>query len=1352
MKIVVMMWGVVLSLSFLSLFPVPVFAQRPPPSPVFNMKAHANEFNDQGKAAYAAEKYGDAIPLFQKAVALDPGEVAYVINLAAALRHAERYEEARALLTTTLPAFPSLEEQNTLQITLADVHFYWGQSFVRLKKDEDAVLHFQAAVEIDHLRRPSDAGYDLDNSGAALLRLRRFREAADAYQGSLTIRRNLKDISGQRSVLPGLGQACRALGRDQEAVEAYEGALTLLPLSDWESRVPVLDGLAKCYGRLGQSDKAKDAHRRSAALTQADALNARGVAASEARHYAEAVALCRQAMTLNPASRVYLINFARNECNLGQYSQAVALLEAKRPLFPETEAQTQLQNEIADTHFGWGKVLEKQKRTAEAIPHYMTAYALDAKWHPKDAPYSLRRAADAQGNLFHFEEAQALSGQEAALYHALADPQGEVSALNNQAAFQIDLNHYPAALEELNAAIALSREGKFRVREGDALLGMGHCLQAMRRPAEAMENYRRAMLVFREMNNHSAEASALRFSGDVCRDVGNYPEALDYFAQSLALSRAQHDQDQESAILNDTGLVYHSLSQYEKAIACYRQSIALDRARGDEDGQAPTLGNMAMAYGDLGHYPEAIRLSLSALAIDRRRKDKKGESDVLVNLGQSYRAIGQYDKAVASLQQALVIQRIGGILLSQATALDQLGCTYHALGQYAKALEFHQQALALSHEAGDRPSEASALNNVGLAYDEMKNYDQALLYYQRALALHRQTGHKIGEASALSNVGNILQGQHKYDEAAEDYRQSIAILNEIGSRDVEAQILNNLGSLLEEQSHFAEALDSYQQALDIHHALGDQNDEGLVLGNLLNFYRVANEPRLAIFYGKQAVNLFQNIRGNVQSLDKDAQKSYLAAHSGAYRMLAEVLFDENRLDEAQQVLKMLKEEEFFDFLGRDPAAAKTLITRAALTPFEAKWLIRWRQAASGSARQAVRREMRQDFHSAPQETINPVSLSAGSSDLDQYFGPGVAAVYTIVAPTKLYLIVATAEKRSLVSSPIKADDLYRKVLAFRNALQDPTRDPRPLAQDLYKIIVAPIEGNLKAAHATTLLWSLDDALRYLPMSALHDGHCYMVERYDNCILTLAAPAHATHIPAVAHWTGLGLGVSHEHPGFDALPGVRAELAGIFGPVVPGTTLLDGQFTQASLLAGLKHGTHPLVHIASHFALSGRDTDSFLLLGDGGHLSMAQMKADPTVFAGVDLLTLSACNTAMEVRSAGGREVEGFGALAQRLGARSVLASLWPVADASTPVLMREFYRLRHASRTMSKASGLRQAQTELLRGKVMASTPPSKTNRAQRAKIAGAANTSLPLFVPDPKAPYAHPYYWAPFVLIGNPQ
>ena len=1341
-------------LSLMLFFVVLCLCLAPPPAPAAtapDAATRAAALNDQGKTAYAADKYTEAIELFQQAAALDPGEIAYVTNLATSCCKAGQYAEALAILTAKSPLFSKPDDQRSLQIAAADTQFYWGQAQAQQKAFAEALPHYQAALVIDRRLRPKDAGYDLDNLAAALYALGRNVEVVPCYREALALRRTLHDTDGELTDLRGLSAVLGDLGQYAESAEFCELVLTRLLPDDRDGRVLILDRLAECYKHLGQTAKAQNAHRRSAALTEADALNTRGVAASKTKHYAEAAALSRQAMTLNPASRVYVINLARNECSQGQYAQAATLLEMKLPLFPGVEGQTEIQNEIADTHYNWGAALEKQKRTAEAIPHYMTSFALDTQWRPHDAPLDLHRAALAEGALFHFEEAQTLSGQEAALYHALADPQNEATALSSQAAFQIELNHYPAALEALTSVLALSRAGKFRAREGDVLLGLGHCLREMGRPAEAADHYQQALMVFRELGDHTSEASALRFLGNVCSDKGSYPEALDYYAKAETLFRTEHNLHAASYVLNDAGLTYSSESEYEKAISCYRQAMAIQRSLGDESGQGTAMGNMAMAYSRMGRYQEAIRLSTSALTLYRRQNNAKGESDSLNNLGSVYSILGRYDKAIPCLLRALAIQRTGGIRRSEAVTLGQLGTTYRGLGQYGKALTFYQEALAIAQKIGDRSGEASALNNMGLIYDDVENYDQSTQFFQQALTLHRTLGGRVGEASVLSNIGNTLQTQHRYEEASGYYRQSIVILREIGSRNVEAQLLNNLGTLLEDQNRRPAALDAYQQALEIHEAQGDLDNAGTVLGNLLSFYRTAQEPRLAIFYGKQAINLFQTIRGNVQSLDKDAQKSYLATHAGTYRMLAGVMIEEGRLDEAQQVLGMLKEEEFFDFLGRDPTLAKSLAVKAALTPFEAKWFRRGHQATSSAARQSLRLEMPQAFRNAPRESLGSTGLSAGSSWSSRILSPGVAAVYTIVAPTKLFLIVTTAESQTSHTYPIAAPDLYRKVLALRNALQDPTRDPRPLSAELYKIIVGPIEADLKAAHPKTLLWSLDDALRYLPISALYDGHHYLVERYDNALLTLAAPAQTTSAVNPS-WTGLGLGVSREHPGFDALPGVRAELSGIFGPVVPGTTLLDTHFTQASFLAGLKRRSHPLVHIASHFSLSGRDTDSFLLLGDGGHLSLADLKADPNVFAGVDLLTLSACNTAMEVRSAGGKEVEGFGALAQRLGARSVLASLWPVADASTPVLMREFYRLRHASRTLSKASGLREAQLELLRGKVMASMPPSKTNRAKRAKVAGAVNTELPLFTADPHAPYAHPYYWAPFVLIGNPQ
>jgi CHAT domain-containing protein len=141
--------------------------------------------------------------------------------------------------------------------------------------------------------------------------------------------------------------------------------------------------------------------------------------------------------------------------------------------------------------------------------------------------------------------------------------------------------------------------------------------------------------------------------------------------------------------------------------------------------------------------------------------------------------------------------------------------------------------------------------------------------------------------------------------------------------------------------------------------------------------------------------------------------------------------------------------------------------------------------------------------------------------------------------------------------------------------------------------------------------------------------------------------------------------------------------------------------------------------------------------------MAELKTLPNLFSGVQLLTLSACNTGV----GDGTEVEGFGTLAQRQGAKAVVASLWPVADESTSLLMREFYRIRESSPGMTKLEALREAQLRLLRGEVQV-TPGAERDRGVVLKSApSGAAASFPL---RPNAPYAHPFYWAPFFLMGN--
>jgi CHAT domain-containing protein len=229
-----------------------------------------------------------------------------------------------------------------------------------------------------------------------------------------------------------------------------------------------------------------------------------------------------------------------------------------------------------------------------------------------------------------------------------------------------------------------------------------------------------------------------------------------------------------------------------------------------------------------------------------------------------------------------------------------------------------------------------------------------------------------------------------------------------------------------------------------------------------------------------------------------------------------------------------------------------------------------------------------------------------------------------------------------------------------------------------------------------------------------------------------------------------MGVSKDYDGLGPLPQVPEELGGIIHDdavqgakgVIPGTMMLDDSFTEKNMAAALEQ-RHRLVHIASHFVLQpGNESDSYLLLGgkeEGGkgyHLTLAELRTDPRlIFSDTDLLTLSACQTATSGSAADGQEVDGLGMLAQQRGAKAVLATLWSVNDESTGLLMTDFYSRWTDKPKMNKAEALRQAQVAMLHGKRSASRHPSELHAQSRS---------------NSQAAYSHPYFWAPFILIGN--
>jgi CHAT domain-containing protein len=287
--------------------------------------------------------------------------------------------------------------------------------------------------------------------------------------------------------------------------------------------------------------------------------------------------------------------------------------------------------------------------------------------------------------------------------------------------------------------------------------------------------------------------------------------------------------------------------------------------------------------------------------------------------------------------------------------------------------------------------------------------------------------------------------------------------------------------------------------------------------------------------------------------------------------------------------------------------------------------------------------------------------------------------------------------------------------------------------------------------------SFDRRLRYLPFAALFDGEKYAVQHFDVAMLSAAgyeiAGRKVTGAPIAA------LGTTRAVGGFPALPGVGIELDGIirgadgFG-LFDGKVELDKDFDKTALEDALRVGASSpegvgIVHISSHFALGETDAKSFLVLGTGDTLDLQEVKRNRRAFdfGRVDLLTLSACATGYADPALDGREMESLSQLTGSRGARAILATLWPVEDNSTAVLMQRFYELRERAGN-SKAHALALTQREFIEGDV-----GSEQNLAgQSIVFETAVRGAVPIKPPagEPQLGLAHPFYWAPFVLTGN--
>jgi CHAT domain-containing protein len=652
----------------------------------------------------------------------------------------------------------------------------------------------------------------------------------------------------------------------------------------------------------------------------------------------------------------------------------------------------------------------------------------------------------------------------------------------------------------------------------------------------------------------------------------------------------------------------------------------------------------------------------------------------------------------------------------------------------------------------------------------------------------------------LNNIGGVYSDLGEKQKALEFYNQALPLIRAVGDKRGEATTLNNIGSVYDALGEKQKALEFYNQALPLRRAVGDKRGEAATMHNLMFYWKKANNPRFAVFYGKQSVNLYQELRRNIQGLDKEIQKTYLKSVEDSYRYLADIHIAQGRISEAEQVLAMLKEEETLSYLRRDDKVAKELLQTVSLTDAEREAIKRYEELGDQITKigkeygeleaesriyefgkfpkQARFDELKKQLADATltfQKFLDELKIKFGQKDervvkvesglqniLKSLGEKKTAIVSTIVGEKRLNIIVTTADTQRAHTVEISEEEVNRLVVEFRQALTNPEIDPRPAGQKLYDILVKPIEKDLAGIGAETIVWSLDGTLRYVPTAALWDKEKgYLAERFASSVITVASLRTIESAPLEQEkLNALGVGVSKETEGFSALSAVPDELDCIITDannktvslapkcqtgVMSGKKYLDEKFTLQAF--EFEAGKYPILHIASHFSLNpGNDRDSFLLLGGGNERRFTVEKLRGLSLVKVELIALSACNTATPGgEKANGVEIEGFGVVAQKQGAKAVLATLWSVADDSTQKWMVKFYEL-YGKQNLGKAESIRRSQLAMIYGNYK----PADGNTKRGTAVFNLNGTKQIPFNKDDNAPLAHPFYWSPFILFGN--
>ncbi len=804
------------------------------------------------------------------------------------------------------------------------------------------------------------------------------------------------------------------------------------------------------------------------------------------------------------------------------------------------------------------------------------------------------------------------------------------------------------------------------------------------------------------------------------------------------------------------GKEYYQAGQFSTAIKIWQQVLKVYQSQGDKLNQARVLSNLSLGYQQLGQWSEATQAITHSLKLVHQKQGKyspeqlKVLAQALNTQGSLQLATGKPQAALATWQQAADTYQQAKNEIGVIRSLINKSQGLRSLGLYSSSLSTLTQVEQILQKQADSALKAAGLRSLGVNLRLVRKLEQAQQVLQSSLAIAQKVSSSWEISSTLIDLGNVARARQDTKSALELYQQAASIapsqhlkihaqLNQLSTlidtkqwkqaQSLRSEIQPQLAQLppnrkaIYAQLNFAERLirlyqakipdsptittiaqliaNSEKQA----QALGDKQAQAYALGKLGGLYEQTqqwdsaqkltqkalmlaqgmNVPEMtyrwqwqlgriftaqentqeAIAVYNQAVKTLQSLRSDLVTVNSDVQFSFRESVEPVYRELVSLLLQpttsqpsQKSLTQARQVIESLQVAELDNF-----------------------------------------------FHDA--------CLDTKTVQIDK-FDTQAAVIYPIILADRLEVILSLPHQPLRhYSTPIPQKKLETHVEKLRKTLVIRSRYSfQPLSKQLYNWLIRPAEKDLANSGINTLIFVLDGVLRNIPMAVLHDGNQYLLEKYSIGLtpgLQLLPPQRLQQ----QKFQVLGAGLTKARQGFSSLEYVNQEFQAIKSKV-PSLVLLNQEFTRENIEKNLQSKFFPIVHIATHGKFSSKALETFILTWDNririqdlDHLLQINKQKSQKA---IEMLVLSACETA----SGDKRAALGLAGIAVKAGARSTLATLWPVNDEATAKVMSRFYQELNNTK-QSKVEALRNSQLAMLR---------------------------------DPA--YKHPLYWAPYIILGN--